>query len=283
MGSFRQKIGFVVVLLAMSEEVLAQQIAFDLARPGFELAFVWHKEILYHSYYPQGQSSPSSAVVKLLQGLFDRYVDHSFFILRQRIYTTAALSKMCQGMVKVTAKRAQGEISAQNHRLVWSFEKIAIGEENELVTSTRWLTPENQRPLAEVQALEAATPLKWIRAIAALNPRGEILHDYDRDIACVLVDKSGELLSFGLNSNSKNKTLHAEINMIQRFFREQGRKIPEDAQIYTTRKPCKMCAAMIHDWSEKPGGLKIHFVEEDKSSQHTVLDAMVQWNRLDSE
>jgi tRNA(Arg) A34 adenosine deaminase TadA len=265
----------------MSEEVLAQQIAFDLQRPGFELAFVWHKEDLYYSYYPAGTEAPSSAVIKLLQGLFDRFVDHSFFILRQRIYTTAPLRKSCHGMVKVVAKRVVGGVQPWDHKQLVTLQKTGIGGD-EIIFPSALLSLENRSSLESIEELRGDSPAAWVRAVAGLNPRGEILHDFDRDIACVLVDKSGDLLGYGLNSNSKNKTLHAEVNMVQRYFRELGRKLPEGAQIYTTRKPCKMCAAMIYDWSENPESLKIYFAEEDKASRATVLDAVVQWFRLDS-
>lgn len=270
-----------VVLVPMSEEVLVQQIAFELARPGFELAFVSHKGLLYYSYFPKGVPAPSSAVVKLVQGLFDRHIDHSFFILRNRIFTTAPVSAMCQGMVKVVAKRLQGGVLAVNHGLPVSFEKVAVGGD-EILAPVQFLSVENQMPLEKIRAFQQESKLAWVQRIAALNARGEILHDYDRDIACLLVDAAGEILAFGLNSNSKNKTLHAEVNMVQRYFREHQSKLPRGAQLITTRKPCKMCAGMIHDWSEDPTKLEIHYLEDDKSSQNTVLDPVAKWIRLDS-
>ncbi|RYZ67719.1 MAG: hypothetical protein EOP09_10575 [Proteobacteria bacterium] len=125
--------------------------------------------------------------------------------------------------------------------------------------------------------------MHWARAVAAFNARGDVLHDYDRDIACLLLDASDNLLAFGLNSNSKNKTLHAEVNMVQRFFQETGRKIPAGAKIVTTRKPCRMCAGMIYEWSDAPNTLQILYGEDDKSSKNTVLEGVAQWIRLDSE
>lgn len=266
----------------MSEEVLAQQIAFHLSRPGFELAFVSHSEKIYYAHYPAQAQAPSSAVVKLLQGLFDQQIDHSFFILRKRIFTTAPIGAMCQGMVKVVAKRLQGELQPLDHGLPMPGEAVRIGEEG-VLAPVHFLSAENQLPLMEIESFRQNTMLEWLRRIAALNARGEVLHDYDRDISCMLFDGEGKLLAFGLNSNAKNKTLHAEVNMVQRFFREQQRKIPRGARIYTTRKPCKMCAGMIHDWSEDPTSLEIHYLEVDKSSQHTVLDSIARWIRLDSE
>lgn len=266
----------------MTEEILIQQRAFNLFKAGFEVAFVSHQGCLYYSYFPKGTLAPSSAVVKLLQGLFDRFVDHSFFILRNRIYTTAAVKAMCQGMTKIVAKRLQGRIEARDHGIEILEEKVLIGGDEPLA-GVGLLSGENQFSLETIKNLQSASMLSWVRRIAKLNARGEVLHDFDRDIACLLVDKSGEILSYGLNSNSKNKTLHAEVIMVQRYFKEYQGKVPAGAQLYTTRKPCKMCAGMIHDWSEDPTTLRIYYVEEDKSSQNTVLDMVATWIRLDSE
>ncbi|WP_413289144.1 Bd3614 family nucleic acid deaminase [Bdellovibrio sp. HCB337] len=272
-----------VVLVLMSEEVLVQQRAFNLAKPGFDVAFVSHKDSVYYAYFPKGVKAPSSAVVKLLQGLFDRFVDHSFFILRNRIYTTAPVQAMCLGMTKIVAKRLQGEVQPQNHGVRLEEQAVQIGDEDAL-QAVDLLSQENQLPLEHIQALrKGASLMGWTRNLAELNARGDVLHDFDRDIACLLVDESGQVLSYGLNSNSKNKTLHAEVNMIQRYFREQQRKLPVSAQLYTTRKPCKMCAAMLLDWCEDPKSLRIYYAEDDKSSQNTALEGVAQWIRLDSE
>jgi cytidine deaminase len=266
----------------MNEELFPEQIAYDLQKPGFHVAFVIHQQKIYAAYCPQTFKGPSSAVIKLIQSLFDEHRDHTFFILRNRIFTTAVLQRQCQGMVKIIAKKARGEIRPVNHGLQVSFLfLVTVLGVDEPFAKLTLLSSENQLPLDTVQSLHVGSKLEWIRSVAGLNPRGEVLHDYDRDIACVLVENSGEILGYGLNCNSKNKTLHAEVNLVQRYFKETGHKIPRDAHLYTTRKPCKMCAGMLYDGCEDPKTLHIHFSEEDKSSQHTVLDAVAHWKRLD--
>lgn len=266
----------------LNEEKWVQQVTFRLQKTGFDLAFVQHQGRLYYAYYPQAQLSPSSALVKLLQGLFDSFVDHSFFILRQRLYTTAVLTEMCRGMVKVVAKRATDQVQAVDHGEILNFEFIEIGETVEALFPVRHLNEENQRPLSEMKwkaTEEAELPdalflMEHTKRIAQENPRGEILHDYDRDIAAILVDAQGNLLSYGLNSNSKNKTLHAEVNLLQRYYKENHRKIPEGSQIFSTHKPCKMCAGMIYQWSENPDRLQVYydFEEQGGLSRNTILD-----------
>lgn len=277
----------------MSAEKRAEHLAFLLAKPGFELAFVEHKEQVFFARYPRNATAPSSAVVKLLQGLFDQHVDHSFFILRNRIFTTAVLSEMCLGMVKVVAKRATGNITVFDHQLIISSQMIQIGEDEDMLYPVRLLNQENKMSLDIVkkslpQAFHkgmsgvqeiAKAHKEYLSAAAQLATsvaRGEVLHDYDRDIAALLIDNEGKLLSYGLNSNSKNKTLHAEVNMLQRYYKENGQNIPADVTLYSTHKPCKMCAGMIYEASGRSQNLRVFYLHEEdgRLSRATILDQL---------
>lgn len=264
----------------MLNEKWAQQVAHRLKIPGFELAFVEHKGVIYFTQYPQSFSAPSSAIVKLLQGLFDQHKDHSFFILRNRIFTTAVLSEMCKGMLKVVAKRATGEIKPENHQIDLPFEFKEIGEADSLLFPVTQLNQENSLNLKEVsELLDSSRPKQWewaVESLAGRVPRGEILHDYDRGIAALLIGADGEILSYGINSNSINKTLHAEVNLVQRYYRETKGKIPSGARLFSTHKPCKMCAGMIYHWCEKPGSVEILYGVEETGglSRNTILDQL---------
>lgn len=265
----------------MTAEKRAEHIAFLLSRPGMDLAFVEHQGVLYFAQYPQALQAPSSALVKLLQGLFDQFIDHSFFILRQRIFVTTSLTEMCRGMLKVVAKRATENILPVDHGLTVNLSFCEVGESHEPLVRVRHLSIENQEPLSVVQkwcqTQSLQNPEEYLELAARLArrvPRGDVLHDYDRDIAAYLVNRSGEILSFGVNSNSKNKTLHAEVNLLQRLFLETGSKIPRGATLYSTHKPCKMCAGMIFHWSEDPESIQVYYGQEESGglSRHTVLD-----------
>lgn len=265
----------------MNIENRSEHIAFLLHQPGLSLAFVEHNEVIYYAYFPEGSQAPSSAVVKLLQGLFDQCVDQSFFILRQRIFTTAALTEMCRGMVKVVAKRATGGITSRQHEFKIHSRFQQVGETLTEVTSRHHLSFENHFPLAQVQGWVEKNKshniedyLQIAQHLAAQVPRGDILHDYDRNIAALLVSSQGQVLSYGINSNSKNKTLHAEVNLLQKLFLDFSLKIPAGAILYSTHKPCKMCAGMIYHWSENPTKIQVYYSVTEKGlfSRHTVLD-----------
>lgn len=265
----------------MLAEKRAEHIAFILNKPGKDVAFVEHEGVLYYAYFSKAFSAPSSATVKLLQGLFDEFVDHSFFILRQRIFTTSPLTEMCRGMVKVVAKRVSENILPLDHGLSLNLRFQNVGEEEAALITVRHLNVENQVPLQEVRRWisqgSVTNPPEYLqlaKKLARKIPRGEVLHDYDRDIAAFLVDPNGTVLSYGVNSNSKNKTLHAEVNLLQRLFKESQEKIPEGATLYSTHKPCKMCAGMIYHWSAHPESLKVYYAIEEAGglSRQTVLD-----------
>ncbi|HWU41890.1 MAG TPA: Bd3614 family nucleic acid deaminase [Bdellovibrio sp.] len=265
----------------MTEIKKSQHLAFLLFEENFDTAFVEHKGVVYFAKFPRGVQAPSSAVVKLLQGIFDSYIDQSFFILRQRLYTTASLTEMCRGMIKVVAKRATDQVKPIDHQLNFNFTFKEIGSPTTILAPATQLNSENLESSQEIQSWMSADVrtshsdfLKLTVDLASRVSRGEVLHDFDRGIAAILLDSRGRVLSYGINSNSKNKTLHAEVNLLQKLYRETGERIPEGAILYSTHKPCKMCAGMIYDWSEHPSNLQIYYLNDEMGglSRQTVLD-----------
>lgn len=265
----------------MTVKKRAEEIALLLQVPHFDLAFVEHAGVVYYTHFPQGVAAPSSAVVKLLQGIFDSHVDLSFFILRNRIYTTARLTEMCRGMVKVVAKRVTDEVRALGHPCELPLRFWEVSTKEVLLFPTQKLSLENQQTLEQIGSLvekkhDPFEVLKKTLAIASSVPRGDVRHDFNREIAALLVGPDGKCLSYGVNSNSLNKTLHAEVNLVHRFFRDTGKKIPLGAQLFSTHKPCKMCAGMIHDWSEDPKSVLVyyHHHQDGSLSAATALDSL---------
>ncbi|KYG66389.1 hypothetical protein AZI86_04870 [Bdellovibrio bacteriovorus] len=271
----------------MNTQKRAEQIAFLLKIPGFALAFVEHQGVLYYSHFLETSIAPSSAVVKLLQGVFDQHVDLSFFILRNRIYSTLPLSEMCRGMLRVVAKRASEGILPRDHGLETNLQFQEVGVKDEVLFPTTKLSSENTQDLASVALMfaritQADQILLRLSEMASAVSRGKILHDYHRDIAAVLMGPEGDCLSYGLNSNALNKTLHAEVNLVHRLFKDRGVKIPKGSVLYSTHKPCKMCAGIIHDWSEDPRHVQVyyHHHEDGGLSRATALDKIGMQNQL---
>lgn len=264
----------------MNVEKKAEHLAFLLKIPGFELAFVEHQGVLYYAHFRERALAPSSALVKLLQGIFDTHMDLSFFILRQRIYTTETLSEMCKGMLKVVAKRATSNVMPGDHGFSpMNLRFCEVGAKEDLLFPVQKISRQNTRETEEISAMLTEHGDPWQRLemtslLASSVPRGTIRHDYNRDIAAVLVGPEGHCLSYGINSNALNKTLHAEVNLVQRLYQETGQRIPNGSKLYSTHKPCKMCSGMLHDWCEDPGSLEVYYRYHEKGrlSRVTILD-----------
>ncbi len=265
------------------DDKIAEQTAFDLRLrldPGQtqsqELAWLTHKvgteETTYFSRYPKDLVGPSSAVVKLIQFLFDQFSEQSFFILRNRIYSTASLTPMCEGMVQLAAKRAAGSVQAKNHSLNVRHHWIEIGDPGEHFLKSQhmesivWKAPQ--------YIFDALEGHYFLDALLSKVRQSETLPDSNRPIAALVCDRNGKLLSWAVNNNSKNKTLHAEILALQQYFEINRTKLPAGTKIYVSLKPCRMCAAMIAQMCEDADLLEVIYFKDDPGplAQHTVLD-----------
>ncbi|HEX4924736.1 MAG TPA: Bd3614 family nucleic acid deaminase, partial [Bdellovibrionales bacterium] len=62
------------------------------------------------------------------------------------------------------------------------------------------------------------------------------------------------------NTNHSNRTLHAELNLVQSWWRMHQAPLPAGAEIYTTLEPCRMCSGMIHHAGPET---KVWYLEPD--------------------
>lgn len=258
---------------APTNSKLAEQILFDLTvqHPDQEIAVLIFKDRTFFSTFKKGIRGPSSAVVKLIQGIFDQYRDLSFFILRQRIFATEAISPMIQGMVRLTAKRIS-RTQALNHSLHPAVRLIRVGSDEPIFPVTAFLDD----PIFEVPRLigNVTEGIGVALQLARAVPRGEVLHEYNRSVAAILVSESGDVLSWSTNQASMNKTLHAEVRTVQKFWDSTHTLVPPGAHLFVTLKPCQMCAGMIAESCEDLSSLKVYFAENDKGplAQRTALE-----------
>lgn len=228
----------------MSSLETIEQIAWTLHRPGFDSAFVVVEDGVHFARFPAGVKAPSSAVVKLVQAMWERWGEAGHRLYRRRLWTTAELSEMDTGMVKVAAKSVTGSVRGRDHGL-------AVGE---------------TRPLAGDEVLIPDFQME----------------DGDRDVEARLFDREGRELFRARNRHGRNRTLHAEVNLLQGWFRATGGLLPEGASIEVTHKPCRMCASMILHCLEKPALSKVIYDigEDGCRSRMTPLDrAGIQFQR----
>lgn len=92
-------------------------------------------------------------------------------------------------------------------------------------------------------------------------------------IGAILVHKDGSIAAWSTSTNLKNKSQHAEVNLIQSYFARYGvKQLPEGAHIYSTLKPCIMCAGMIVSCAGS--SYRVIYGQDDVGNlaQNTALD-----------
>lgn len=207
----------------------------------------------------------------MIQGVYETAPKHARQLLRNRIYTTENPTELCFGAIKVSAKRMTWGIQPQPHPLLIPQTLIEVSPSNSpsLFSSAQQLDLELTLPMGhEIQFLNYAEQL------ASSIPRQGPLYSCDRDVAALLVSKSGKILSWALNTNSLNRTLHAELNLIQDYYAQTNSPIPAGSKIFVTLKPCKMCAGVIWTCSEDPLSIQVYYSQFDpgRNARSTILD-----------
>lgn len=225
-----------------------------------DVAFLIEKKdpaTLYFALHSRKDLAPTSAVVRLIQGIYATEPEKSRVLVRNRIYTTAPLTTMDRGMIQVAAKRAS-EIHGNSELFEIPEKQVDLSETLNGLTSA--LEYENH-PRSTLAGCDdkawMAFAVQLTRPIQVSRESQPALFLSNRPVAAVLVSKTGELLEWALNTNAVNKTLHAELNLVQSFYRKFKTKLPAGSKLFTTLKPCKMCAAMLFDAAEDMRNFKV--------------------------
>jgi tRNA(Arg) A34 adenosine deaminase TadA len=182
---------------------------------------------------------------------------------------------MCHGMVRVVAKRATGNLCAVDHQLGLPGKFVEIP--SQALPGLNESAPYN---LLLIGASAPDTEIKntFIQSVIELRNKSHRTpgprHQSDRPVAAILVSEAHQILAWAVNTSSKNKTLHAEVNLIRHFQKNVGGKLPRGSKIYTTLKPCKMCAGLIWTAAEDIRSMSIYFLEDDLGpyAKATVLN-----------
>jgi tRNA(Arg) A34 adenosine deaminase TadA len=254
------------------------------AGAGLEWAFIVSRDrVVYAASAPVArQGLARTATTELIQGIFERYRDQSFFILREPIWLSGRATALCRGMAKVAAKRLI-ELAAPGLRAGSTsglragstsdlrFEAVEFGKSDPAFADEAGalaLWPGARRPATDADFLALAA------RVAGQAERGPILHRYHRAIGAVIARPEGGVLAWAGNRNAGNKTRHAELNAIQAWVDRAGRAIPPRARVYCTDKPCRMCAGAIWQASEEPSSIEVIYSRADSGAlaRATALD-----------
>jgi tRNA(Arg) A34 adenosine deaminase TadA len=218
-------------------------------------AYLIHENKVYFSnkQAPLSAQFPFTPVTQLIEGIWNRFPEQALRILRNRIFTREKLTPLCEGMIRVAAKRCS-EISES-------------------------ALPENLKNGGEgISKLEIQPPIFLAIApssskILNENRASETLSG--KTVTAKLFSAEGVLLCTEKNQNFFNRTQHAELRLVRRYLFENQRLLPKNSKIWVSLKPCAMCAAQIFTFSEDPSSLEIIYTHDDPGpmASNSVLRA----------
>lgn len=244
---------------------------------------------LYAASAPRAlRGRAKTAVTELIDGTFETLRDQSFFVLRRPIWLSGQATPLCRGAVRLAAKRLIPEAgrggSDENARVrrpggkplrsarpvpeIAAIRIVAPSEVPVVASAALAAWPERVPPSSDSDFLVLA------KRLADQVERGRTLHLYDRPVAAIVASAQGEILSWGLNSNSVRKLRHAEYNAVRALGDASGGPLPRGARVYSTLKPCRLCAGAIWQASEDPASIRVIYAEDDPGAlaRGTALD-----------
>lgn len=260
----------------------AQQLAWQLQRfDSRPVAILGRGSKAYFARHEPSSPEPASAVTRLIQGVYEREGTQARFTLRARIFATAAPRALCWSMMKVAARRLTAPIEPIDHGLSLAHQLIEVtGLETAGLAAQKGPSDETGFPLtiwrgAGVPRSEAEL-MALVSDLASLARReSAAFYERDRAIAALALSPEGALLSWGLNSSRDNRTLHAELNLVQRYWRAHQKKLPPHTRVYVSRKPCRMCAALLFEATKDAPTLRVIYADDDPgpNARETVFNA----------
>lgn len=210
-------------------------------------AIFFGDDVLYMAYeYKAGQ--PHSAVTKLIQNLTAGARGNS--LAKETIYTTQRdLLPMDLGMAKLFGMWIQNREDRKN-----APDRPALTEIEDKYEPPRFLASKAKCG-GQVNLLLQSADYKKVHRLYLMAAFGVVSGKLSElasgttgghAIGAILVHSDGTIAGWSTNSNKRNKSQHAEVNLIQSYFaRNKVDRLPNGAHIYSTLKPCAMCAAMI--------------------------------------
>jgi cytidine deaminase len=220
----------------------------------FEPELQFKKDIF--SVVSSANSGPYTAVSELIQGVFLRYPKYAQKILRSRIYTNEPPSHIQKGILKGAAKRFSFEKDRDYHPSIDSVQVSYIDKTDNVIG---W----------KLESLNFNVPIEkpnWLATAHSLfdsKMSSGVLYKNPRNISALLFSSDFKLLGAAVNTNQTNKTLHAEVNLVQGYFKMFQKKFPQKSIVFSTLKPCRMCTGFLYDWAEDPNLLEIFYETDD--------------------
>lgn len=219
----------------------------------------------------------TSAVTRLVAGVNATFGEERYRYLRRRIFCDGEISTWDRNLVKVCAKRitqchdSTNDYAAQvtsATRVVDVGLDLLADQDSERCSKTigSHITPRDAMILTAQLALSEQQKFS-----------GAKLYQAPRSVACILLDQSGKILGANVNTNAGSQLRHAEVNLLLSLAKRGMTCIPDGATLFTSLKPCRMCAAAIVPHVESRS-LRIIALNEDPGphGRHQMLASSLQ-------
>jgi pyrimidine deaminase RibD-like protein len=187
----------------------------------------------------------TSAVTRLIAGVNATFGEERYRYLRRRIFCDSEVSTWDRNLVKVCAKRiTQCDNSAEDYAAQVTSATRVVDVGMDLLAdkdSERCIQSLGTR----ITHRDAMILIAEITSSEQDKFSGAKLHQAPRRVACLLLDREGEILGANVNTNAGSQLRHAEVNLLLSLAERGMSSIPTGATLFTSLKPCRMCAAAI--------------------------------------
>lgn len=187
----------------------------------------------------------TSAVTRLIAGVNATFGEERYRYLRRRIFCDGEVSTWDRNLVKVCAKRiTQCDNSTEDYAAQVTSATRVVDVGMDLLAdkdSERCIQSLGTR----ITHRDAMILIAEITSSEQDKFSGAKLHQAPRRVACLLLDREGEILGANVNTNAGSQLRHAEVNLLLSLAERGMSSIPTGATLFTSLKPCRMCAAAI--------------------------------------
>jgi tRNA(Arg) A34 adenosine deaminase TadA len=215
---------------------------------------------------------PFTPYTHLIEGVWNHDSSMARKILRNRIYSPFERTPLCDGMIKVAAKRANVVSQEDFEARVKSLAKFEWIEVTPAATPVQKAKSKiDEKIKGKTLTLGEAVAVAEELSLASYQTEGAEAEEIG--VGAVLLNRGGKVLTTAYNQNFDNRTQHAELLLIRNYLQAHGEVIPANSKLIVTLKPCAMCAAQILTFAKDIESLEIIFVNDDEGSfaNNTVL------------
>jgi tRNA(Arg) A34 adenosine deaminase TadA len=223
-------------------------------------AFLVHEKTIYYTDVPVDASisQPWTPLTALIEGIWNANPEFANKVLRNHLYSFYPRTPLCDGMIKVAAKRARIMTELESYEFT---EKLSDQSWVKVAPSFASQVSEPHADIGRTVSEEEAIALA--KRLALKSEQKDARFESDRAVGGVLLSDQNEVLSVGWNTNASQRIHHCEVNLIRNYLKRTGKKIPANSTLIITLKPCGMCAAQLFTFCDDLSSLKVIYLEDD--------------------